>query len=39
MLTFDALSFVQVTFVFFILLGIGGTALRLRGPRPQPANA
>ena len=39
MLTYDALSFVQVTFVFFILLGIGGAAMRLRGPLRQPASA
>jgi polysaccharide biosynthesis protein PslJ len=31
MLTYDAFSFIQVTFVFFLLLGLSAAALRLRG--------
>jgi hypothetical protein len=42
MLTFDALSFVQLTIVFFLLLALGATFLRLReengaGPETRPS--
>jgi polysaccharide biosynthesis protein PslJ len=40
MLTFDAFSFVQVTFVFFILLGLATSALLASdGPDREPAPA
>jgi len=29
MLTFDAFAFIQVTFLFFMLLGLGAAALRI----------
>ena len=31
MLTYDAFSFIQVTFVLFLLLGLSAAALSLRG--------
>jgi len=30
MLTYDAFSFIQVTFLFWLLLGIAGALLRIR---------
>jgi hypothetical protein len=40
MFTYDAFSFVQVTFLLFILLGLGaGTHARLAAPEPPPARA
>ena len=39
MLTFDAFSFIQVTFVFFILLGLAASAVLApwpEGPKPVP---
>ena len=40
--TYDAFSFIQVTFLFFIILGLGVAALHTpetqeAGPRPSPA--
>lgn len=37
MLTYDGFSFIQVTVISFILLGLGGAALRLMGPAPKDA--
>ena len=34
MFTYDAFSFIQVTFVFWVLLGLAAVALRLRGDEP-----
>jgi polysaccharide biosynthesis protein PslJ len=36
LLTYDAFSFIQVTLVSFILLGLGAAALRLAGPEHAP---
>jgi polysaccharide biosynthesis protein PslJ len=36
MLTYDAFSFVQVTFMLFILLGLTAAALQLRAPSAEP---
>lgn len=36
MLTYDAFSFVQVTFLLFLLLGVAGAALRLEDDREAP---
>jgi hypothetical protein len=38
MVTYDAFSFTQVTFVSFILVGLGSVALRL-GPEPDEVAA
>lgn len=38
MLTFDAFSFIQVTFLFFVLLALGACTLRLRGEAPETAH-
>jgi hypothetical protein len=38
MVTYDAFSFMQVTFISFMLLGLGETALRL-GPQGRPVPA
>ena len=35
MLTFDAFSFIQVTFVMYVLLALGCATLRWRGPWPE----
>jgi O-antigen ligase len=35
MLTYDAFAFVQVTFVFFIFLGLGTAVLRIAAPVPH----
>ena len=37
MLTFDAFSFIQATFVFFVLLAVGASTLAYRGPWPDRA--
>jgi hypothetical protein len=37
MLTYDAFSFIQVTFVAFIMLGLAAAALRLAGSEHAPA--
>lgn len=39
MLTFDAYSFIQVTILSFILMGIAVAAMRLGPPGPEPAPA
>jgi polysaccharide biosynthesis protein PslJ len=39
MLTFDAFSFVQVTLLFFVLLGLGAAMLAGRRPEPAPEPA
>jgi hypothetical protein len=37
MLTYDAWSFIQVTFLLFFLLGVGSVVLQLDEPVPAPA--
>ena len=37
MITFDAFSFTQATFLWFIMLGLGAAALRLAGEPAQGA--
>ena len=37
MLTYDAYSFIQVTFLSFILMGLAAAALRLGPPSPERA--
>ena len=39
MFTFDALGFVQVTFLLFVLLGLGAAAALQRPARSQALNA
>jgi hypothetical protein len=36
MLTYDAYSFIQVTFLSFILMGLAAAAMRLRRPDELP---